>query len=109
MLSAMMASGDEREDTATAGEHFSFPELDERIRLFFPKLKFSSLKDASWVLSASSPPKCATPADTYFLLKSFDSITHDFSVERVFDGYRTDNPPVHELELCTSKMVPSGP
>ncbi|KAI5991804.1 D123-domain-containing protein [Pisolithus albus] len=104
---------DEREDTATAGDHFSFPELDERIRsvireykAVFPKLNFSSPKDASWVLLASSPLKCTSPADVYLLLKSSDFITHDFSIESVFDGCGTENLPVYELELVLRKWYP---
>ncbi|KAI6119972.1 D123-domain-containing protein [Pisolithus croceorrhizus] len=104
---------DEREDMATAAKHFSFPELDERIRsvireykAVFPKLNFSSPKDASWVLPASSPLKCTSPADVYLLLKSSDFITHDFSIEYVFDGCRGDNLPVYELELVLRKWYP---
>ncbi|KAI6109635.1 D123-domain-containing protein [Pisolithus sp. B1] len=106
-------SDDEREDIATAGERFSLPVLNERIRFVireykavFPKLNFSSLKDASWVLPASSPLKCTTPGVIYLLLKSSDFITHDFSIESVFDGCRTDNLPVYELELILRKWYP---
>ncbi|KAI6033796.1 D123-domain-containing protein [Pisolithus microcarpus] len=104
---------DERGDAATAGGDFSFPELDEQIRSVireytgvFPKLNFSSPKDASWVLPASSPLKCTTPADVYILLKSSDFITHDFSIESVFDGCRSDVLPVYELELVLRKWYP---
>ncbi|KAI6106820.1 D123-domain-containing protein [Pisolithus thermaeus] len=95
-------SDGEREDIATAGERFSLPVLNERIRF----LNFSSLKDASWVLPASSPLKCTTPGVIYLLLKSSDFITHDFSIETVFDGCRTDNLPVYELELILRKWYP---
>ncbi|KAI6037698.1 D123-domain-containing protein [Pisolithus marmoratus] len=83
---------DEHEDIVTPERHFSFPELDERIRsaireyeAVFPKLNFSSPKDASWVLPASSPLKCTSPADVYVLLKSSDFITYDLSIQSVFD------------------------
>ncbi|KAI6151591.1 D123-domain-containing protein [Pisolithus tinctorius] len=101
---------DEYEDTAIVGEHFSFPELDERIRsvireykAVFPKLNFSSPKDASWVLPASSPLKCTSPVDVYLLLKSSDFIAHDLSIESVFDGCKIDDLPDYELELVLRK------
>ncbi|KAI6100844.1 D123-domain-containing protein [Pisolithus croceorrhizus] len=116
--STLSDDGDnEREDVATAGEHFSFPELDERIRAVireykavFPKLtqgKFPSAYalDASWALPASSPLKCTTPADIYLLLKAPDFVTHDCSIESVF-GCRTDNLSVCELELVLRKWCP---
>ncbi|KAG6866291.1 hypothetical protein C0991_006387 [Blastosporella zonata] len=97
--------GDEDEECPS----FAFPELDTRIRecvatyeAVFPKLNFSSPKDASWILPASSPLKCTSPSDVYLLLKSSDFITHDLSAENVFAG--CDNPPPsYELELVLRK------
>ncbi|KAH7906499.1 cytoplasmic protein [Hygrophoropsis aurantiaca] len=74
-------------------KRFAFPELDAQIRstiaqygAVFPKLNFSSPKDASWVLPPSSPLKCTSPADVYLLLKSSDFVSHDLSVASVFAG-----------------------
>ncbi|KAG6903116.1 hypothetical protein C0995_004663 [Termitomyces sp. Mi166 len=88
---------------------FSFPELDKQIRecikayeAVFPKLNFSSPRDASWILPASSPLKCTSPSDVYLLLKSSDFITHDLSIENVFAG--CDDPSSsYELELVLRK------
>ncbi|KAI6151618.1 D123-domain-containing protein [Pisolithus tinctorius] len=105
--------GGEHDDTTTTEEHFSFPELDERIRsvireykAVFPKLNFSSPKDASWVLPASSPLRCTSPADVYLLLKSSDFITHDLTIESVFVDCKTDDLPNYELELVLRKWYP---
>ncbi|TCD71477.1 hypothetical protein EIP91_008857 [Steccherinum ochraceum] len=96
---------------------FAFPELDEKIRAavaaygaVFPKLNFSSPRDAAWMLPASSPLKCMSPADVYLLLKSSDFVLHDLDPERVFDGCEhassTENPPPYELELVLRKWYP---
>ncbi|KAF8631805.1 hypothetical protein AX17_005020 [Amanita inopinata Kibby_2008] len=99
-----------------SGPKFTFPELDEEIRkcikeygAVFPKLNFSSPKDASWVLPASSPLKCTSPADVYMLLKSSDFITHDLNAESVFEGCRpsiSEMAPPYELELILRKWYP---
>ncbi|SCZ88487.1 BZ3500_MvSof-1268-A1-R1_Chr2-1g04442 [Microbotryum saponariae] len=68
----------------------SFPKLDSEIRdvLFkydgaaFPKLNWSSPRDAAWMLPGQNL-KCQTPADVYLLLKSSDFITHD--LDHAFD------------------------
>jgi len=82
--------------------------LDEKIRAaikdygaVFPKLNFSAPKDASWILPASSPLKCTSPADVYLLLKSSDFITHDRSSSSVFAGCEQTEP--YELELVLRK------
>lgn len=104
---------DDSHSTSSSGGQFSFPELDAQIRraineygAVFPKLNFSSPRDAAWVLSPSSPLKCTSPADVYLLLKSSDFVTHDISVERVFEGCNTDDPPNYELELVLRKWYP---
>ncbi|KAI9462262.1 cytoplasmic protein [Boletus coccyginus] len=90
--------------------HFSFPELDARIRAavdeyqaVFPKLNFTSPKDAAWVLPMSSPLKCTSPADVYLLLKSSDFVTHDLNGERVFEGCGAGERPLYDLELVLRK------
>ncbi|KAJ8583375.1 D123-domain-containing protein [Rhizopogon salebrosus TDB-379] len=107
--------GDEDTDDAAVGRSFSFPDLDERIRQIireygavFPKLNFSSPKDASWVLPPSSPLKCTAPSDVYLLLKSSDFVSHDLSIDTVFEGcrYDTSNPPSYQLELVLRKWYP---
>ncbi|KAG5642675.1 hypothetical protein DXG03_002359 [Asterophora parasitica] len=92
---------------------FAFPELDSRIRdcikeygAVFPKLNFSSPKDASWILPASSPLKCTSPSDVYMLLKSSDFVTHDLSVESVFEGCEDAPTTLHDLELVLRKWYP---
>ncbi|KAJ7175812.1 D123-domain-containing protein [Mycena filopes] len=81
------------DDSEEVQQRFAFPALDAQIRdciktygSVFPKLNFSSPKDASWLLPASSPLKCTSPADVYMLLKSSDFITHDLTPESVFEG-----------------------
>ncbi|KAJ7459811.1 D123-domain-containing protein [Mycena latifolia] len=106
---------EEEEESDNEGEtrrRFAFPELDSQIRAcistygaVFPKLNFSSPKDASWILPASSPLKCTSPADVYMLLKSSDFITHDLSAESVFDGC-SSGPCPYELELVLRKWYP---
>ncbi|KAF8133914.1 D123-domain-containing protein [Boletus edulis] len=95
------------------GQHFSFPELDAAIRdaidkyqAVFPKLNFSSPKDAAWVLPMSSPLRCTSPADVYLLLKSSDFVTYDLNTGRVFEGCGTDDRPSYDLELVLRKWYP---
>ncbi|KIL67823.1 hypothetical protein M378DRAFT_980458 [Amanita muscaria Koide BX008] len=102
------------EEDVDEGPRFAFPELDAKIRecimeygAVFPKLNFSSPKDASWILPASSPLKCTSPADVYMLLKSSDFIAHDLDVNRVFDvSTAADAAPPYELELVLRKWYP---
>ncbi|KAF8957242.1 D123-domain-containing protein [Flammula alnicola] len=119
---ATEADDDEDSDDGEDGDggstrrHYAFPELDQRIRqcvqeydAVFPKLNFSSPKDASWLLPASSPLKCTSPADVYLLLKSSDFITHDLSVDSVFEGCipsDTGSPTSYDLELVLRKWYP---
>jgi len=96
-------------------KRYAFLELDKRIRAcvleygaVFPKLNFSSPKDASWLLPPSSPLKCVSPADVYLLLKSSDFISHDLNPETVFDGCHLDGSslPTYDLELVLRKWYP---
>ncbi|KAJ7134571.1 D123-domain-containing protein [Mycena epipterygia] len=107
---------DEEEDSDDGEEirRFAFPEIDVLIRAciqtygaVFPKLNFSSPKDASWILPASSPLKCTSPADVYMLLKSSDFVTHDLTPESVFEGcIPPTNSAPYELELVLRKWYP---
>jgi len=64
-------------------EHFSFPEITESITnaisdlggAVFPKLNWSSPRDAAWVNNESL--KCRSAQDVYILLKSSDFIVYD--------------------------------
>ncbi|KAI6003538.1 D123-domain-containing protein [Pisolithus orientalis] len=85
---------DKYEDTAIAGGHFSFPELDERIR---------TLRGCCRRLLRSN---VHSPVDVYLLLKSSDFIAHDLSIESVFDGCKIDDLPDYELELVLRKWYP---
>ncbi|KAJ7254414.1 D123-domain-containing protein [Mycena haematopus] len=106
---------DDAEDEDGPRRRFAFPDLDARIRdcirtygAVFPKLNFSSPKDASWILPQSSPCKCTSPADVYMLLKTSDFITHDLSAESVFEGCSPSDSDSesYELELVLRKWYP---
>ncbi|KAJ3178965.1 hypothetical protein HDU87_003234 [Geranomyces variabilis] len=66
--------------------HPSFPDLQRDIEdtiaefggAVFPKLNWSSPKDASWVATGSTL-KCVSPSDVYLLLKSSDFVAHDLA------------------------------
>ncbi|KAJ2913908.1 hypothetical protein MD484_g6498, partial [Candolleomyces efflorescens] len=83
-------SDDDEEDVTPS---YTFPELDAQIRecitqygAVFPKLNFTSPRDAAWILPPSSPLKCTSPADVYLLLKSSDFVNHDVNLDSVFEG-----------------------
>ncbi|KAL1732684.1 D123-domain-containing protein [Schizophyllum commune] len=90
---------------------YAFPELDAQMRSaikryegsVFPKLNFSSPRDAAWMLPSSSPLKCTSPADVYLLLKSSDFISHDLNRDLVFDGQTLGPNEPYELELVLRK------
>ncbi|KAI0755144.1 D123-domain-containing protein [Daedaleopsis nitida] len=118
-LSDHGSSDSEDADEADERTRFAFPELDAQIRAavteygaVFPKLNFSSPRDAAWILPASSPLKCMSPADVYLLLKSSDFVQHDLDPTLVFDGceppYAPDSPssPRYDLELVLRKWYP---
>ncbi|KIM43408.1 hypothetical protein M413DRAFT_18441 [Hebeloma cylindrosporum] len=107
-------SGDDDDDDSIK-KHYAFPDLDLSIRqcvkdyeAVFPKLNFSSPKDAAWLLPASSPLKCTSPADVYLLLKSSDFINHDLDIHAVFEGCQldADGAPKYDLELILRKWYP---
>ncbi|KAG8920593.1 hypothetical protein FRC00_009782, partial [Tulasnella sp. 408] len=96
---------------------YSFPELDSQIRLImaayggavFPKLNWTSPKDAAWMLNPSSPLKCTSPSDVYLYLKSSDFVGHDLDPDMVFDGcvdQEDSDGPSYELELVLKKWYP---
>ncbi|KAF9527542.1 D123-domain-containing protein [Crepidotus variabilis] len=104
--------GNDDSDDDSEQKQYAFPELDQRIRdcitkyeAVFPKLNFSSPKDASWILPSSSPLKCTSPADVYMLLKSSDFVSHDLDENRVFEGcgYESNDASDYELELVLRK------
>ncbi|EMD39806.1 hypothetical protein CERSUDRAFT_121986 [Gelatoporia subvermispora B] len=111
---------DDNEEEEDPRRQFAFPEIDTKIRdavalygAVFPKLNFSSPRDAAWILPASSPLKCTVPADVYLLLKSSDFVQHDISPEHVFDGCEDDvtsddgaRSDSYELELVLRKWYP---
>ncbi|KZT60095.1 cytoplasmic protein [Calocera cornea HHB12733] len=101
------------EDEGEDGPSYTFPQLDTSIRkaiadfgAVFPKLNWSSPKDAAWMLPQSSPLKCTSPADVYLLLKSSDFVNHDLDPSIVFEGCEEDDEQSdfsYELELSLRK------
>ncbi|KAJ3148358.1 hypothetical protein HDU86_007467 [Geranomyces michiganensis] len=77
---------DEEEDDHDPSLHPSFPDLQRDIEAtiaefggaVFPKLNWSSPKDASWVATGSTL-KCVSPSDVYLLLKASDFVAHDLA------------------------------
>jgi len=78
---------EENGDTEEAANLPNFHELEEKIKqvikkfqgAVFPKLNWSSPKDATW-MSVTGNLKCQTPHDIFLLLKSSDFIVHDLSL-----------------------------
>ncbi|KAI9249582.1 D123-domain-containing protein [Helicostylum pulchrum] len=64
----------------------NFPQVESEIRetvyefegAVFPKLNWTSPRDAAWI-SATQSLKCTSPFDVYLLLKSSDFINHDLN------------------------------
>ncbi|ORY39354.1 D123-domain-containing protein [Rhizoclosmatium globosum] len=88
-----------------------FPEFQELITQrieslggeVFPKLNWSSPKDASW-MALGQTLKCKTPADIFLLLKSSDFITHDLTCPfeactETLDASTKQTPESYELIL----------
>ncbi|KAF6757482.1 cytoplasmic protein [Ephemerocybe angulata] len=116
---------DDEDEDEEAGPSYAFPELDTKIRecvqeygAVFPKLNFTSPRDASWLLPAGSPLKCTTPADVYMLLKSSDFVSNDLSEESVFEHCDDPDPhasggspppPEYALELVLRKWYSVNP
>lgn len=116
---------DDEDEDEEAGPSYAFPELDTKIRecvqeygAVFPKLNFTSPRDASWLLPAGSPLKCTAPADVYMLLKSSDFVSNDLSEESVFEhcddpdphaGGGSPPPSEYALELVLRKWYSVNP
>ncbi|XP_062617157.1 cell division cycle protein 123 homolog [Saccostrea cucullata] len=97
---SLITSGDRDSDEDRVGEELdvnwdddsveapapSFPAFDAAIKKaikmlggkVFPKLNWSSPKDATWIAFDKSL-KCTCPSDVYLLLKSSEFITHDLT------------------------------
>ncbi|ORY06330.1 D123-domain-containing protein [Basidiobolus meristosporus CBS 931.73] len=93
------------DDCSVLENDISFPLLEERIRCIidyldgavFPKLNWSSPKDAAWI-SASRTLKCTSPYDVFLLLKSSDFVVHDLC--HAFEHCVDNEPkPEHEPSL----------
>lgn len=98
---------DEDSETEDGKVSFAFPTLDAQIReaiskydAVFPKLNWSSPKDAQWVLSTSEFMRCTTPAEVYLSLKASDFVQHDLNPAFVFEHL---DAPEYELELVLKK------
>ncbi|KAF8312445.1 cytoplasmic protein [Clavulina sp. PMI_390] len=117
--SATLSDGDDEDnddngdDDGAPHQKFSFPEVTAGINAaiksysaVFPKLNWTSPRDASWMLTPSTPLKCTSPADVYLFLKSSDFVAHDLGEETVFEGC-VDNDeeqaPSYQLELVLKK------
>ena len=86
-----MDSSTDTEDEASS-EDRCFPDVDRAISsavseldgFIFPRLNWSSPKDAAWISPLGSL-KCACPGDIYLLLKSSDFIQHDLILAEQMD------------------------
>ncbi|KAF9435279.1 hypothetical protein BGZ76_006576 [Entomortierella beljakovae] len=80
------SSEDESDEEGEETPLPSFPALEREIQQtidelggeIFPKLNWSSPRDASWI-AASNTLKCHNPGDVFLLLKSSDFIAHDLA------------------------------
>ncbi|KAJ3324231.1 hypothetical protein HDV06_000270 [Boothiomyces sp. JEL0866] len=69
----------------------------------FPKLNWSSPKDAAWI-AFNNTLECKTPSEIYLLLKSSDFIVHD--LEKAFED--CPNPPEIQYKLVLRQYLHSG-
>eukprot|EP00158_Paraphelidium_tribonemae_P003231 Partr_v1_DN25976_c1_g1_i1_m68296 putative cell division cycle len=93
-------NADEDSDGDDGIPTFDFNDLQREIELtiaelggsVFPKLDWSSPRDASW-MNVSGTPRCNNAHDIFLMLKSSDFIAHDLSIiesdrmNEVFGGY----------------------
>ncbi|KAJ4460449.1 putative cell division cycle protein [Paratrimastix pyriformis] len=85
-------------DDAPTAQPPQFPELEKEISdtiemlggSAFPKLNWSSPKDAAWIC-ATHTLKCESPTDVMLLLKGSDMITHDLHYP--YENCRLAQPP----------------
>ncbi|KAJ1560432.1 hypothetical protein HK405_007121 [Cladochytrium tenue] len=93
------SGGDDEDDPPAWATIPDFPDLERDIAeaikelggAVFPKLNWSSPKDASWVALGGSL-KCHSSGDVFLLLKSSDFVAHDLShaFDNCVDGVATD-------------------
>ncbi|XP_040199329.1 cell division cycle protein 123 homolog isoform X1 [Rana temporaria] len=107
-------SDDENTTTLTAPE---FPEFSIKVQeainslggSVFPKLNWSSPRDAYWI-ALNSSLKCKTLSDIFLIFKSSDFVTHDFT--QPFIHCTDDSPdPNVKYELVLRKwceLIPGG-
>jgi len=85
----------------------SFPDLEEKVKAViakfdgevFPKLNWSSPKDATW-MNTFGTIRCCTPSEVFLLLKSSDFVSNDIS--HAFDNcidHQLTKPPKFYLVL----------
>ncbi|CAO3663092.1 unnamed protein product [Umbelopsis vinacea] len=95
-------------DTEAQDQTPSFPEVEDAIRdavieyegAVFPKLNWSSPRDAAWI-TATQSLKCTNIFDIYLLLKSSDFVNHDLShaYDECVDGQHYEPDQNYELVL----------
>ncbi|OCF37012.1 cytoplasmic protein [Kwoniella heveanensis BCC8398] len=107
-------------DTESEAPVYNLPKLNEAIRsaldkyggAVFPKLNWTSPKDAAFILpqTAAGPLHCTSPADVYLLLKSSDFIHHDLDPARAYAGIGSDHDRRHRVEIVLKRfedLIPS--
>lgn len=95
----------------------SFPDLEGNIQdaitqlggKVFPKLNWSSPKDATWIATTQTL-ECQNPADVFLLLKSSDFVVHDLShsYDHCIDKHEHDKDKM-EFELVLRKWYDLAP
>jgi len=104
---------DWKDTNSEEAEPPNFPEFDESIKIainslggkVFPKLNWSSPRDASWI-GLNSSCCCTSVSDIYLLLKSSDFIIHDLT--KMFEkceDYVQDEKLVHSFHLVLRKWI----
>ncbi|KAI9271869.1 D123-domain-containing protein [Phascolomyces articulosus] len=104
-LEELDPSSDEEEDEENTNIP-DFPEIEAFIResiqelggAAFPKLTWSSPRDAAWI-AATQSLKCTSPFDVFLLLKSSDFVNHDvnYAFEHCTSGIEQEQQ--HQLVL----------
>ncbi|WVQ96245.1 hypothetical protein IAU59_003349 [Kwoniella sp. CBS 9459] len=108
--SSRSSSSSSSSDLASGSEApvYRLPKLNEAIRsaldkyggAVFPKLNWTSPKDAAFILpqTAAGPLHCTSPAEVYLLLKSSDFIHHDLDPSRAYAGTANEEKEKEEEE-----------
>ncbi|KAJ3275633.1 hypothetical protein HDV01_007636 [Terramyces sp. JEL0728] len=102
---------DSDEDAAEEEPEMQFQQLEAAINRaidelggsVFPKLNWSSPKDAAWI-AFNNTLECKSPSDIYLLLKSSDFIVHD--LEKAFE-HCPDQPEI-QYKLVLRQYLTSG-